>query len=199
MRELRVAFPGIKPETWACLHRTAVLQFIAMKVIVGGISHETNTYATALWGTTELEDFSQSAGSEMLSKHRTARTCVGGMLSAAAELGIEIVPTYHAGAAPSGTVSEAAFAELKHRLMSALEAALEASGPGEISAVCLDLHGAGVYSEEHHHDLEAEVGRSVRALIGDEVPLCCTLDLHGNIGVRLTSTCSLATHFLIQI
>jgi microcystin degradation protein MlrC len=64
-----------------------------MKVIVGGISHETNTYATALWGTTELSAFTQSSGAGMLEKHRSARTCVGGMLSAAAALGIEIVPT----------------------------------------------------------------------------------------------------------
>lgn len=159
---------------------------IAMKVIVGGLSHETNTYATALWGTTELSAFTQSAGADMLEKHRTARTCVGGMLAAASELSIEIVPTYHAGAAPSGTISEAAFAELKAQLMGALEAALDASG-GDVSAVCLDLHGAGVYSEEHHYDLEAEVGRSVRALIGDDIPLCCTLDLHGNIGDAMAS------------
>ena len=63
-----------------------------MKVIVGGLSHETNTYATALWGTTELSAFTQSAGADMLEKHRTARTCVGGMLAAASELSIEIVP-----------------------------------------------------------------------------------------------------------
>ncbi len=108
-------------------------------------------------------------------------------MAAAAELSIEIVPTYHAGAAPSGTISETAFAELKHRLMSALEAALESNDSGDIGAVCLDLHGAGVYSEEHHYDLEAEVGRSVRAMIGDDVPLCCTLDLHGNIGDEMAS------------
>ena len=144
-----------------------------MRVLVGGISHETNTYATALWGTTELSDFNQSAGSDMLAKHRPARTCVGGMLAAAAELSIEVVPTYHAGASPGGTISEAAFAELKAQLMESLEGALRASD-GDVSAVCLDLHGAGVYSEEHHHDLEAEVGRSVRALIGDDIPLVST-------------------------
>ena len=102
-----------------------------------------------------------------------ARTCVGGMLAAAAELSIAIVPTYHAGASPGGTISEAAFAELKAQLMESLEGALRASD-GDVSAVCLDLHGAGVYSEEHHHDLEAEVGRSVRALIGDDIPLVST-------------------------
>eukprot|EP01052_Picozoa_sp_SAG31_P019955 SAG31_NODE_1479_length_8180_cov_7.141684_6_plen_435_part_00 len=157
-----------------------------MKVLVGGIFHETNTYATPLWGATELSDFNQSAGADMLTKHRTARTCIGGMLAAAEELSIQIVPTYHAGAAPSGTISEAAFAELKHRLMSALEDALEECG-GAVSAVCLDLHGAGVYSAKHHHDLEAEVGRSVRALLGDAIPLCCTLDLHANIGDEMAT------------
>ena len=50
-----------------------------MKVLVGGISHETNTYATALWGTTELQHFTQSAGSEMLDRHRTARAYILGL------------------------------------------------------------------------------------------------------------------------
>jgi microcystin degradation protein MlrC len=74
--------------------------------------------------------------------------------------------------------------ELKAQLVGSMERALQA---GDIDAVCLDLHGAGVYSEEHHYDLEAEVGRSVRALLGDGIPLCCTLDLHGNIGDEMAS------------
>ena len=155
-----------------------------MKVIVGGIVHETNTYATALWGPTGLEHFTQSSGTDMLSRHQTARTCLGGMMAAAADLGIEIVPTYHAGAAPGGIIGDETFAVLKSSLVDAITAAL--SG-GDIDAICLDLHGAGVFSEEHHHDLEAEVGRSVRALIGDAFPLSCTLDLHGNIGDEMAS------------
>jgi microcystin degradation protein MlrC len=155
-----------------------------MRVMVGGISHETNTYATALWGPTHLDAFTRSSGEEMLRKHRPARTCVGGMLAAAAELGIEVVPTYHAIAQPSGTVSDEAFAELKRELMVAMAAAVRAGG---VDAVCLDLHGAGVFSEVRHQDLEAEVGRSVRALVGEAMPLCCTLDLHGNIGDEMAA------------
>ena len=155
-----------------------------MKVIVGGIVHETNTYATALWGTTGLENFTQSSGEAMLRNHQTARTCLGGMMAAASDLSIEIVPTYHAGAAPGGIISDDTFAVLKANLLDAITAALSS---GDIDAICLDLHGAGVFSEEHHHDLEAEVGRSVRALTGGTMPLSCTLDLHGNIGDDMAS------------
>eukprot|EP01047_Picozoa_sp_COSAG01_P115010 COSAG01_NODE_43663_length_427_cov_1.506098_1_plen_63_part_10 len=42
----------------------------AMRVLLGGIVHETNTYATALWGTTELSAFAKSSGHDMLERHR---------------------------------------------------------------------------------------------------------------------------------
>jgi microcystin degradation protein MlrC len=156
----------------------------AMRVLLGGIVHETNTYATALWGTTELSDFTKSSGQDMLERHRTARTCIGGMMSAAADLGLEIVPTFFASAAPGGTISEQCFAALKSELVGAVGDALRAA---PIDAVCLNLHGAGVYSEEQHRDLEAEVGRSMRELIGTATPMVCTLDLHGNIGDEMAS------------
>ena len=155
-----------------------------MRVAVGGIVHETNTYATALWGTTELSHFTQSHGEEVLTRHRPAKTCIGGMISAATAIGVEIVPTYHAGASPGGTVSDGCFDTLRAQLVDGISAAVAAGG---IDAVCLDLHGAGVYSEEHHRDLEAEVGKSVREIIGSDMPLVCTLDLHGNIGDEMAS------------
>ena len=148
-----------------------------MRVAVGGIVHETNTYATPLWGPSTLENFTQHHGQHMLEAHRSARTCTGGMLAAAAELGIEVVPTYHAQAQPSGTVSDEAFRHMQGLLLDALREALDSG----IDAVALDLHGAGVFGEESHSDLETEVGRSVRELIGPDMPMVTTLDLHGNI------------------
>merc|ERR1712159_677761 len=43
------------------------------------------------------------------------------------------------------------------------------------------------YGEQSHSDLECEVGRSVRKLIGDKMPLVTTLDLHGNLSAEMSS------------
>ena len=69
--------------------------------------------------------------------------------------------------------------------MAAMAAAWD-NGKARVDAVCLSLHGAGVYSKQHH-DLEASVGRSLRELIGPGIPLCCTLDLHANISDEMAS------------
>lgn len=156
-----------------------------MRVAVGGIVHETNTYATALWGASSLDDFTRHAGEELLAAHcGGVRTCLGGMMAAAEEMGIEVVPTYHAQAQPSGTVSDSAFRTMQSELLDVL---MKELASGTIDAVALDLHGAGVYGEDSHSDLECEVGRSVRELIGTDMPLVTTLDLHGNLSAEMSS------------
>jgi microcystin degradation protein MlrC len=53
-----------------------------------------------------------------------------------------------------------------------------------VDAVALDLHGAGV--SEGCEDIESEIGRAVRELVGPDVKIVCSLDLHGNIHPAMT-------------
>lgn len=62
-------------------------------------------------------------------------------------------------------------------LLEDVAAALPAEG------VYLDLHGAMV--TEHYDDGEGELLRRVRALIGPDVPLVASLDLHANVTERM--------------
>ena len=48
-----------------------------------------------------------------------------------------------------------------------------------VDAVALDIHGAGV--SETTEDIETDIGLAVRALVGPDVPIVSSLDLHGNI------------------
>lgn len=47
---------------------------------------------------------------------------------------------------------------------------------------------AGVFGLESHSDLENAVGKAVRALIGPDIPLVTTLDLHGNLSTSMASS-----------
>jgi microcystin degradation protein MlrC len=143
-----------------------------MRIAIGGVSHETNTFAG---GPTPLEAFSRDwqHGQTIIDEHRGVRGDFGGMLDAAERLGIEIVPTFAASTEPSGTIALAAYERLRDELISGLRAALP------VDAVCLALHGAGV--AEQHDDLEGALLAEVRQLIGPDMPLLVTLDLHGNI------------------
>lgn len=143
-----------------------------MRIAIGGIVHETNTYAVESFGMTTTESFSIGRGEAIL-RQAGGRTFIGGMLAGAAEHGHEVVPTFHAFAQPSGTIDADSYASMLGELIDSIEAALP------VDAVVLDTHGAGVV--DGIDDLEAHLGAAVRELIGPEVPLVTTLDLHGSI------------------
>lgn len=146
---------------------------MAMRIAIGELSHETNTFCGGLTTVDDFRRFMWFEGDAIRVAHAGNRTYVGGMLDRCEELGLEAVPTFATMACPSGTIAAAAFRELMDRLLAGIRAVLP------VDAVALSLHGAGV--AEGHDDLEAEVLRGVRALLGPDVPIAATLDLHGNL------------------
>jgi len=144
-----------------------------MRVAVGGISHETNTFCR---GESTLANFQERAwaeGEQMIERNRGVRNYIGGIIDAAEQQGIELVPTFFASATPSATISADTYATLRGNLLSAMTAA------GEVDAVCLTLHGAGV--ADGVNDIEGDIILHVRELYGPDMPIVVTLDLHGNI------------------
>ncbi|HEU5425123.1 MAG TPA: M81 family metallopeptidase, partial [Nitrolancea sp.] len=144
-----------------------------MRIAIGGIAHETNTFCTGL---TTMEAFTEresGTGAEITARHQGVRSYIGGMLDAAADLGIKVVPTFYASATPSGTISRATFDSLLERLLSGIRAAMP------VDAVALALHGAGV--AEGADDIESVILTRVRELVGEDTPIVVTLDLHGNM------------------
>jgi microcystin degradation protein MlrC len=147
-----------------------------LRIALGGLGHETNTYADAVSGPTGLDRFAVRRGDRML-RARGTETFVGGFLDACDELGAEPVPTLWAWANPSGTITAEAYAALHDELLQRLADVLPVDG------VALELHGAGVV--DGIDDLEGHLGSAVRELIGPSVPLVAALDLHGNITGRM--------------
>ena len=143
-----------------------------MRLAIGGIFHETNTYADESTGLTGLDRFQIHRGEEIITRNKGNRSQIGGMLAAAERLGIEVVPVLDAQIMPSGTLVREAYDTVKAEFLAGLAAA-------SLDAVALNLHGAGV--AEGVDDLEADSARAVRALIGPDVPVLAVLDLHGNI------------------
>ncbi|MDQ1446072.1 MAG: hypothetical protein QOI20_2536 [Acidimicrobiaceae bacterium] len=154
---------------------------MTMRVAIGGIWHETNTFASTV--TTE-RDFRryQLAEGEGLRAYAGVRNEIGGFLAAAADAahGFEVVPTLFAAAVPSGLVERAAYDALKGRLLGRLVDAAADGGP--VDAVLLALHGAMVVAGIE--DPEADLVAAVRAVVGD-VPVVATLDFHANVSLEL--------------
>ena len=144
-----------------------------MRIAVGGIEHETNTYATESMGSTRLDDFQQLRGDEIFN-NRGTRTFLGGFLSAIDDSSDhEAVPLLWAWAGPSGMIEATAYHTLKTDYLERLSAALP------VDAVAVSMHGAGVV--EGIEDLEADLALAIRDTVGPDVPIVVPLDLHGNI------------------
>src|SRR5262245_13754338 len=136
-------------------------------------SHETNTFSTIPTDRRQFEARDLRYGGEILEAYRGTGTCLGGMIDAASDHAIALVPSIAAAASPAGLVVKAVFAETKARLLGDLSAA------GPLDGVLLDLHGAMV--PEGLEDGEGDLLGAVRELVGPQVPVAVTLDFHANV------------------
>lgn len=159
---------------------------MAIRVALGGISHETNTYCR---GTTGLDEFRVWRGEEIVANARGVRSYVGGMIDAAGGLGATLIPVLDAAATPSGTIAASAYETLSSEMLEGIKAVLP------IDAVALALHGAGVV--EGIDDLEGHLCRAVREAVGPQVKIVVTLDLHGNVTQAMADAvdCMFGVHY----
>ncbi|MGE0378201.1 MAG: M81 family metallopeptidase, partial [Planctomycetaceae bacterium] len=154
-----------------------------MRFASGGIQHETNTFASQ---PTTLDDFVRDSncganldgGSIVLDRFRGTGTIHGGYIAAAEADGIDLVPLLCAKAQPAGVVEQRGFDAMLDRFL----ARLQESPP--LDGLLLDLHGAMV--TEKHHDAEGAFLAAVRSVVGADLPIVTTLDLHANITAQMS-------------
>ncbi|WP_232699954.1 M81 family metallopeptidase [Brevibacillus daliensis] len=148
-----------------------------MKIAIGEVMHETNTFSSVQTTVDLFKKWEWSRGDAILPNHRGVRDFLGGMIDRAEELGIEVVPTFATTASPSGTITRETYEAIKNELLAGIKAA------GEVDAICLSLHGAGVV--EGISDMEGDLLQVVRSEVGYDLPLIVTLDLHGNLTEKM--------------
>ncbi|MDM0035251.1 M81 family metallopeptidase [Variovorax sp. J22P271] len=155
-----------------------------MNVFIAGFQHETNTFAPTLADWAAFQAGSgfppYRRGPEIVEAYRGKAIPIGGFIVEAEARGWSLIASGWAGANPSAHVTRDAFERIAGDIDEDLRAAL--AGPG-VDAVYLDLHGAAV--AEHLDDPEGELLARVRALVGPQVPIVASLDLHANVTARM--------------
>jgi microcystin degradation protein MlrC len=145
---------------------------MTIRIALGGIVHETNTFALNPTDLAEFEANGLYIGEELRTLTGT-NTVVGGAIEAIdPDPELELIPTAFSHAIPGGTVSREAFEHIVGQITERIAAA-------NPDAVVLDLHGALVVDGFPGGD--GEVARRVREVVGPDVPIVSPLDLHGNI------------------
>src|SRR3954468_6606838 len=153
------------------------------RIAVGGFQHETNTFAP---NKATYDAFvhgggfpHMALGDSVLKNVRRINVPLAGFIEAAEAEGWDLVPTIFAGATPSAHVTKDAFERIAKVMINSLASA------GQLDAVYLDLHGAMV--TEHLDDGEGEILARVRKVIGNDLPLVVSLDLHANVSPEMVA------------
>ncbi|MFS0603825.1 M81 family metallopeptidase [Peribacillus frigoritolerans] len=144
-----------------------------MRIAIGQLVHETNTFSNVKTTIDLFKLWEWDHGDVILQKHCGVKNYLGGMIDRGNELGIKIIPTFSAWANPSGIITKETYRTAKQELISAIE------GSGDLDAICIFLHGAGV--AEGVDDLEGDLLTALRMRVGYKMPIVTVLDLHGNI------------------
>ncbi|MBS0266657.1 MAG: M81 family metallopeptidase [Planctomycetes bacterium] len=163
-----------------------------MRIAIGGISHETSTFAHTRTTVADFADgFGLFRGPEIINRFRGSNICTGGFIDGADKHGYELVPLLWGFAYPSGLITATDYAALKSEFLDRLQQAQRE--PGGIDGVLLDLHGAMVV--EGIDDADADVIEGVRGVVGPAIPIVVTFDLHGNHSARRIAAASAIVGF----
>jgi microcystin degradation protein MlrC len=155
-----------------------------MRIPVLGISHETNTFSTVPADYAAFEASGILRGAEIIDKFVDAQYTISGYHQAAEELGFELVPLMYAVTGPIGTITKDAYDRLTEEMFQMLRD----GGPWD--AVLISNHGAAV--SEEFPDMDGEFCRAVREIVGPDMRIGITLDMHGNVSkpiVEHTDVC----------
>jgi microcystin degradation protein MlrC len=147
-----------------------------MRVAVASIIQESNTFSPVR---TRFEDFSPVFGRDVLARHEGRETEMGGFIDVLRRARCQVQPVCAAWAITAGAMLRKDFSKLVARFEEEL---IRASRP---EALLFALHGA--QAAQGCDDVAGYLLRKARLLLGPDVPIVTTLDLHANVTQLLVS------------
>ncbi|HET6883094.1 MAG TPA: M81 family metallopeptidase [Pirellulales bacterium] len=151
-----------------------------MRIAVGQLWQETNTFNPLRTTRLDFDQFGVSHGDDLVARMAETNEMGGFIQSLRAwPERPEIIGLVRLPAWPAGIVTAETFDWIVAEFVSSVRAALPLDG------VLLALHGAMV--AEGHPDVEGEVLTALRETLGS-TPLVATLDLHANVTQRMVDT-----------
>ena len=151
-----------------------------MRIAFGSFQHEANSFCPQ---PTTMAAFANNwlrRGDELLKEQRGAATEDAGALSVLRQApDVEILPLLGAKAGSGQEIVGAAYRALRDEMIERLRAVMPVDG------VLFILHGAMM--AEGADDASGDLLAHVRALVGPDVPIIGTCDLHANVTVQMAT------------
>jgi len=150
---------------------------MAHRVLTGLFGHETNTFSTLPTTLAEFQGYLLAYGDDIPAAVDGSVIEPNGVEQAAQDHGWELVRSVVAWATPSGRVARDAWDTCVGHVLDV------AANAGKLDGVLFSLHGA--MASVDHDDAEGAFLEQLRAVIGPDVPVAITLDLHANVTRRM--------------
>ncbi len=144
-----------------------------LRILVGTYFQETNDFHP---NHTIYEDFNVLYGQTMLKD--PDGVVKGAIDTLSCRSGLEIIPTYSAAMGAGGTITQECFERISSELLKAIS-----DHNSNIDGVYLNLHGA--MAAEIEKDPEGYILQEVREIVGPEIPIVASFDMHGTITRRM--------------
>jgi microcystin degradation protein MlrC len=152
---------------------------MAKRVGVASIIQETNTFSA---NQSTMQDFELQGiwlGADVVTQSQGMNIEVAGSLDRLRTHGFEAVPLMRAWAMSGGVFLDTELTRMKTLLKQEISAA------GKLDGLILNLHGALVSESDDHTD--AQISEFAREILGPNVPIVITHDLHGNPSRRIVA------------
>jgi len=154
-----------------------------VRVGILSLSHESNTFIQA---PTSFELFKKGGlltGQAISSHFWNGNHEISGFLEGLDNLSIEALPLFYASTTPSGRITQNTCDILLELMFDQLH------GAGKLDGLLVAPHGASVGDGAHYNDLDGFWLSKLRAEVGPDIPIICTIDPHANLSPRMITAC----------
>jgi microcystin degradation protein MlrC len=155
------------------------------RILVTGCEQEISTFNPVACS---YDRFTILRGDELINDNRGKNSTVGGAIAELEASGCEIVPTWHAQGDAAGPLEHSSFMRMAGELVEALK-----PHAGKIDGAYFSLHGSMGTTEEL--DPEGYLLQEARKVLGDDLPIVISLDLHGVLTARMMEHASAVTSY----
>lgn len=148
-----------------------------MRIAICEFGRETNTFAKGLVTYSDILP-AWIPADRLISVFRGSAQYLGGMIQAAEEEDVQLVPISSMRITASATIADAAMEQALSVICEEL-----AQVKDSIDGICFAMHGAGC--SETEFDMESYTLRKLRKVVGSEMPITASLDLHANLSQEM--------------
>lgn len=159
-----------------------------MRIGYAGFQHESNSFSHIPASLAKWKEAGILFGDEIRAEYETSRATIAGYYGRYQnEADIDLVPLVFSRLTPMGPIT----VEATEYLFDVILNQIEENGPWD--AILLPLHGAAV--SDRYLDADGELVKKVRELVGENVVIGTTLDMHANVSQTIINHSDIVTTY----